>query len=215
MAILRTEIEAFQKESRLAIAQAQDKAVEQSGNVRDTEKDKAQEHLNQLEKLVDGAKLAASMVANDKISKYYSESANIERRSAKRWTGIALGSGLMVVGLVVTIIIISIFKPAEGAFASTLRILAPLIGGPLFLYAAYEARQHRSRAWALVDSAITHSTIGSMIAPLPKAMQNNLLLEAARKMYVNTSSSERDMGEHSTDDTTSKSESPNLASNSN
>ncbi|WP_208630110.1 hypothetical protein [Amycolatopsis kentuckyensis] len=184
MEALNAFLSEFQREKTVALAKSQEQVAEAIEAIRSGEESKSKDHLLQLEKLVDSAKLAASMVANDKISKYYSESAEAETKSARKWTWIALITGFLISGLIATIIIISIYNPTESTFASIIRVLAPLIGGPMFIYATLESRNHRRRAWKLTDSAITHSTIGAMIAPLPEAMQHSLLLQAAQKMYV-------------------------------
>lgn len=148
----------------------------------------AEKHLSQIEGLLDKSKVGSSKVANESIASYYSNSANSERVSARVWAGIAFILGLAIAGLVVALVFRSISQPVDSQFIAILRIIAPLIGTPLFIYATLEARQHRKRSWDLEDCAITHSTIGAMIAPLPDDMQYDVIARTANRLYISGAS---------------------------
>ncbi|QIZ36478.1 hypothetical protein [Saccharopolyspora sp. ASAGF58] len=181
----RAELSSLTEERARVLAEAREELNTAVGVAREEERKSAELHVQKIEKLLDQSKLAASKVANDTIASYYTNSANKEVRSARLWSATAIVTGVIISVLVVTVVIISIFKPVENTFAAVLRILAPLIGSPIFVYATLEARQHRKRSWDLDDAAITHSTIGAMISPLPQEMQHSVLLQTATRMYVN------------------------------
>lgn len=182
--IFRAEIAAVSDERARAVSGARNEIERAVSAARELERSSANSHLKQIEGILDKSKVAASKVANETISSYYSGAAKKEIVSARIWALTAFVVGLIISGLVVTVVILSIFRPVENEFAAVLRIMAPLIGSPLFIYATLEAREHRKRAWQLEDSSITHSTIGAMIAPLPDTMQHGILVKAAAKMYV-------------------------------
>lgn len=194
MVALRGELSAFQDERTKALALAQENLTEAAGVARDKEIADAKNHLDQLGSLLDNAKLMASAVANEKIADHYERSAKAELKSSRRWSWLAIVVGSVISLAVVGIVVLSIYKPVEGTFAAVLRVFAPLIGGSIFIYATLESRNHRRRAWTLTDYAIAHNTIGSVIAPLPKEMQHELLHQAARKMYVSAGDENTEMG---------------------
>jgi hypothetical protein len=198
---MRAELASIAVERNKSLAQARDEITTALAQAREGDRSTAEEHVRQIEQILDKAKLAASKVANATISSYYSNSAKKERTSARIWAVTAVVLGILISALVVTVVILSIFRPVETTFASVLRILAPLIGSPLFIYATLEARQHRKRAWTLDDAAITHSTIGAMIAPLPQQMQHGILYRTASRLYVQGPShlEERDKAADSAD----------------